>query len=131
MKFKSLLYHNPVGFLSAIIFLLAGVGYLFIDKNGAVAAFLGFLIVLVISLIYSTYSIISTKRYVKQLNKSLKGEAKNIDSFPLPCVLCDSTGAILWYNKLFVSDLLQDGDVIEFKITDCFKNFSFDDFSVA
>ncbi len=129
MKFKSLLYHNPVGFLSALVFLLAGVGYLFIDKKGAVAAFLGFAIVLTLSLIYSTYSIISTKRYVKQLNKSLKGEVKNIESFPLPCVLCDSTGAILWYNKLFVSDLLQDGEVIEFKITDCFRNFSFDSFS--
>ena len=37
MKFKSFLFQNPVGFLSAIIFLVAGFGYLFIDKKGAIA----------------------------------------------------------------------------------------------
>ena len=129
MKFKSFLYQNPVGFLSAIIFLIAGFGYLFIDKKGAVAAFIGFVIVLLLSIFYSTYSIITTKRYVKQLNKSLKGDSKNIDTFPLPCVLCNSAGVVLWYNKLFVSDVLQDGNISKFKITDCFKKFSLDEFS--
>ena len=46
MKFKSFLFQNPVGFLSAIIFLVAGFGFLFIDKKGAIAAFFGFVIVL-------------------------------------------------------------------------------------
>ncbi|MBR3788685.1 MAG: DHH family phosphoesterase [Clostridia bacterium] len=128
MRFKSWLYQNPIGFLSAAVFLLVGVGFIFIDKMGAVASFLGFAVVLMLSVIYSAYSISSTKKLVKQINKSLRGEIKNIDSFPLPAVVCNSYGGIVWYNKLFLSDILSDDDSGKFKITDVFKNFSFDDF---
>ena len=129
MRFKSLLYQNPIGFLSAVVFLFVGTGFIFIDRRGAIAAFLGFIAIFVLSVLYSTYSIVSTKKYVRQLNKSLRSDVKNIDSFPLPAVLCNSYGGIVWYNKLFLSDILGDKESIDFKITDCFKNFSFDYFS--
>ncbi|MBE6748700.1 MAG: hypothetical protein E7557_05655 [Ruminococcaceae bacterium] len=129
MKFKSLLYQNPIGFLSAAVFLLVGVGFVFIDRNGAIASFIGFAVILVLSVLYSVYSIASTKKLVKQINKSLRGDIKNIDSFPLPTVVCNSYGGIVWYNKLFLSDILSGRESNDFKITDFFKKFSFDDFS--
>ena len=125
MRFKSWLYQNPIGFLSAAVFLFVGVGFIFIDKKGAIASFLGFAVILILSVIYSAYSISSTKKLVKQINKSLRGEIKNIDSFPLPAVVCNSYGGIVWYNKLFLSDILSDDDSGKFKITDVFKDFSF------
>lgn len=129
MRFKSLLYQNPIGFLSSLILLFLGIGLIFVDKIGSLITFVAFILILVITLVHSSFSIITTKRYVKQLNKSLRGEIKNIDSFPLPCVLCDSNGVILWHNKLFLSDILADGEIKDFKITDCFKKFSISDFS--
>ena len=129
MKIKGLLYQNPIGFLSSLILLFLGIGLIFVDKIGSLITFVAFILILVITLVHSSFSIITTKRYVKQLNKSLRGEIKNIDSFPLPCVLCDSNGVILWHNKLFLSDILADGEIKDFKITDCFKKFSISDFS--
>ena len=129
MRFKSLLYQNPIGFLSAVVFLIVGIGSVFIDKRVAIAAFIGFAMVFVLSVLYSTYTIVSTKKAVRQLNKSLRGDIKNIDSFPLPAVVCNSYGGIVWYNKLFLSDILADKDSADFKITDFFKDFSFDYFS--
>ena len=129
MKFKSLLYQNPIGFLSALVLLIVGVGFIFIDKHGAITAFLGFAVILVLSILYSTYSIVSTKKLVKQINKSLRGDVKNVDSFPLPVVVCNSYGGIVWYNKLFLSDILEGKASNDFKITDFFKDFSFEGFS--
>ena len=129
MKFKSLLYQNPIGFLSSVVFLLVGVGFLFIDTKGAIASFIGFAVILILSVLYSVYSIVSVKKLVKQINKSLRGDIKNIDSFPLPAVVCNSYGGVVWYNKLFLSDILSGRDSNDFKITDFFKNFSFDAFS--
>ncbi len=129
MRFKSLLYQNPIGFLSALLFLFSGIGMLFIDKRGALISFIGFALVLVLTIVHSVFSIITTKKYVKQIDKSLRGDIKNIDSFPLPCVLCDANGIIIWHNKLFLSEILMDGDINDFKITDCFKKFSIDYFS--
>ncbi len=129
MRIKSLLYQNPIGFLSALILLVVGICFAFIDKNGAIVAFSGFIIILVFDVIYSAYSIFTTKRLVRQINKSLKGDVKNVDSFPLPAVVCNSYGGIVWYNKLFLSDILSDKESENFKITDCFKDFSFDYFS--
>jgi c-di-AMP phosphodiesterase-like protein len=111
------------------VFLLVSIGFIFIDKKGAIASFVGFAVVLILSVVYSAYSISSTKKLVKQINKSLRGEIKNIDSFPLPAVVCNSYGGIVWYNKLFLSDILSDDNSEKFKITDVFKDFSFDGFA--
>ena len=129
MRFKSLLYQNPIGYLSALILLFVGIGFLFVDRRGSYVAFVAFALILVTTVVHSSYSIITTKKYVRQLNKSLSSETRNIDTFPLPCVLCDSKGAILWYNKLFLLEILSNGEIKDFKITDCFKRFSIDEFS--
>ncbi|MBR2876504.1 MAG: DHH family phosphoesterase [Clostridia bacterium] len=129
MRFKSLLYHNPAGFMSAVIFLLSAVGFAFIDIRGVIGCIIGFIAIVTVSVVYSFFSISSTKRLVKQINKSLRGEIKNIESFPLPVVLCNAYGGIVWYNKLFLSDILSGKESSDFKITDFFENFSFDYFS--
>ncbi len=128
MKFKTLLYQNPIGFLCASVFLLAGIGFAFFDLKNAVISFIGFVSVVLLSVVYSSFNISSTKKLVKQLNRSMKSDVKNIDSFPLPAVLCNSYGTISWYNKLFLSEILNENASVDFKITDIFKDFSFDYF---
>ncbi len=128
MKVKGMLYQNPVGFLSACVFLLAGAGFLFIDKKVAIAAFSGFAVVLALSIVYSVYSLATTKKLVRQINKSLKGEVKNVQEFPLPVAVCNAYGEIVWYNKNFYSDILEERPSDKFKITEFFKNFSFEYF---
>ncbi len=126
MKFKTVFYQNPIGLLSSLVFLIAGISASFFDTKGAVICFSGFVAVTLLSVIYASFNISSTKKLVKQLNRSLKSDVKNIDSFPLPCAFFNSYGTILWYNKLFLSDIIGEKTLNDFKITDIFQDFSFD-----
>lgn len=126
---KALLYQNPIGFLSAMVFLLVGVGFLFFDKRLAIVSFIGFVVIVLLSVLYATYTMISIRKSVALLNKSIKTDVRDIDAFPLPTLLCDSYGSIVWYNKLFENDILVDGASNDFKITELFPDFSFSFFS--
>lgn len=130
MKFKALLYQNPLGFLSAVIVLLFTVIAMFIDSLLFTAFAVAFGIILCLNVLYSFYALRSTKRYVKALGKALsRGEADNITSLPLPAFLCDKAGNVVWYNKMFEEAIVESYNLKSVSAFDFFDDFSFNEFS--
>ncbi len=111
MKVLALFYQNPAGFFAAILLLIFSViGFIFDTEMGFV--FLAaFLLILVIDILYAALSLKATRKYVSQVNKSLSGKKVSaVDSFPLPCVICDSHGNLVWYNNLFQENIVKNGN---------------------
>ena len=102
MKFIALFYQNPAGFFTALLLAIFTVAGFIHNENTGYIFLCAFILVFIVTAVYSALSLKSTRKYVKYLNKSLNGEdISSVDSFPLPCVTCDMRGNILWYNTLF------------------------------
>ncbi len=130
MKLKALFYHNPAGFSAAILLLVATVFSHFINKQAFLILLISFLIVLFIDLIYSLLSLKATKKYVVALNKSLlSGKTGTISQFPLPAVMCDKYGNIVWYNDSFLNDIITTSEAEKITASDFFDDYSFEDYA--
>ncbi len=103
----ALFYQNPAGFTAALILLVfSGIGF-GLEWKYAYIFLAAFAVVLVIDIFYSVTFFKATLKYVKQVNKSLSGEnTAAVDSFPLPCVMCDMKGRIVWYNSTFADSIV-------------------------
>ena len=107
MKAVALFYQNPAGFIAAVLLLVFSiVGFVFNAETGFV--FLGaFFLILLIDVLYAALSLKATRKYVVQVNKSLAGKKVSaVDTFPLPCVICDSHGNFVWYNSNFSENII-------------------------
>lgn len=130
MKFKALFYQNPVGFIVALILLAFSGGAFFFDRNVAFGLLAAFGVVLIIDFLYASLSLKSTLKYVSAVNGVLFGKKnENVNSFPMPAVMCDKLGNITWYNKLFFNDIINGYDVSRLNIKDFFVDFDFDEYS--
>ncbi len=130
MNIKSLFYQNPVGFVASIILAVLSVGGFFIKKEIGFSLVVAFAIVFIISIFYSVLTLKSTIKYVKAINKSLlNGEGEGVEAFPLPAVLCDVGGNIVWYNRQFFEQVVDMYDVNRLTMNDFFDDFSFNEYS--
>ena len=130
MKFKALFYQNPAGFSAALLLLAATVCSYFINKQAFLILLISFFVVLFIDIMYSTLSLKATKKYVVALNKALlSGKSGAISQFPLPAVMCDKYGNIVWYNDSFSNDIVNEADVNKITINDFFDDFSFSEYA--
>ncbi len=127
MKFLALFYQNPAGYLTSLILLVFSVISFAINNNTAFIFLVSFVFVLAANLLYSALSFKSTRKYIQQVNKSLSEEQiDTVDNFPLPCAMCDTKGNLVWYNKEFGENILEDNQKVS--IRDFFNNFKYSDY---
>ncbi len=130
MKVKALLYQNVAGFSAAFVILAMSVGSFFFERKIGIALGVAFLVILLIDVIYSVFSLKATIKYVTAVNKTLiNGEGEGVDSFPLPAVMCDKTGNIIWYNNRFFEDVVDSYDIKKLTINDFFDDYNYKDYS--
>ncbi|MBO5896158.1 MAG: DHH family phosphoesterase, partial [Clostridia bacterium] len=129
MKVKALFYQNIAGFSATLVLLVMTVAAFFFNRNVGIALAVSFLVSLVLGIIYSAFSLKATIKYVSAVNKTLiNGEGEGVDSFPLPAVMCDKAGSIVWYNKQFFEDIVDSYDINSLTINDFFDDYSFSDY---
>ncbi len=130
MKLKALFYQNPAGFSAAILLFAASVCGYFIDKEAFLFLLISFVVVLLIDVLYATLSLKSTRKYVSAVNKALlTGKSGTIDEFPLPTVICDRYGNLIWYNKQFSDDIVESYEIKNLTIADFIDDFTFEKYS--
>lgn len=130
MKVKALFYQNVAGFSAAIILLVMSIVAFFFEHDIGLALGIAFLVVLLVDVIYAVFSLKTTVKYVNAVNNVLiNGEGEGVDSFPLPAVMCDKTGNIVWYNKQFFEDVVDSYEIKNLTINDFFEDFSYEAYS--
>lgn len=128
MKISALFYQNPAGYLTSLLLLVFCAVSFAVNNNTAYIFLVAFIFVLVANILYSLLSFRTTRKYVQQVNKSLSQEQiGNVDSFPLPCVMCDIKGNVVWYNAEFDQNILNDNKKIG--MCDFFADFNYYDYS--
>ncbi len=126
MKLKAIIYQNPIGYIASVVFLAFSIVMFNYDKRAALSAFVAFILILSLSCIYSFFNIRSTQKYVGEINKSLKLEQTDeVNAFPLPGVLCDPYGNIVWYNDMFGKEILVGKSSKALNVLDFFEDFPF------
>jgi c-di-AMP phosphodiesterase-like protein len=128
MKLLALFYQNPAGYLTSFMLLVFSAVSFAINNNTALVFLVAFVFVLLANILYSLLSFKATRKYIKQVNKSLSQEKiNNVNSFPLPCAMCDSKGNIIWFNKEFGENVLTDNQKVS--MYDFFDDFNYYVFS--
>lgn len=128
MKITALFYQNPAGYLTSLLLLVFSLVSFLIDNNTALIFLVAFIFVLAANILYSALFFKATRKYIKQVNKSLSQEQiDTVDSFPLPCVLCDRKGNVVWYNKEFSESFLVDNKKVS--LFDFFRDFKYSDYA--
>ncbi|MBR5441800.1 MAG: DHH family phosphoesterase [Clostridia bacterium] len=129
MKVKALFYQNIAGFSASLVLLVMTVTAFFFDRSVGIALAVAFIVSLVLGIIYSAFSLKATIKYVSAVNKTLvNGEGDGVDAFPLPAVMCDKAGNIVWYNQQFFEDVVDTYDIRTLTINDFLDDFSFSDY---
>ena len=124
MKILALFYQNPAGYLTSLLLLVFSVVSFAINNNTALIFLVTFVFVLLANILYSVLSFKATRKYIKEVNKSLsQDKISNVDSFPLPCVMCDKKGNIVWFNREFGENVITDNQKVS--ISDFFKDFNY------
>ncbi len=124
MKILALFYQNPAGYLTSLLLLVFSVVSFAINNNTALIFLVTFVFVLLANILYSVLSFKATRKYIKEVNKSLsQDKISNVDSFPLPCVMCDKKGNIIWFNKEFGENVITDNQKVS--ISDFFEDFNY------
>ena len=128
MKILALFYQNPAGYLTSLLLLVFSLVSFAINNNTALIFLVAFIFILLANVLYSVLSFKATRKYIKEVNKSLsQDKISNVDSFPLPCAMCDKKGNIIWFNKEFGEKIISDNQKVS--IYDFFDNFNFYNFS--
>ena len=130
MKFKAFFYQNPIGFLASVVLLVMSITSAFFDRYVSLSLLIAFLIIFFISVSYSVLALKTTRKYVSAVNKSLlAGKSDGVDQFPLPAIMCDRYGNIVWYNNSFNDEIVEAYDFAKLTAKDFFEDFSYDKYS--
>ena len=128
MKILALFYQNPAGYLTSLLLLAFSAVSFAINNNTAFIFLVAFIFVFSANVLYSVLSFKSTRKYIKEVNKSLsQDKIGDVDSFPLPCVMCDKKGNIVWFNKEFEKKIATNHQNVS--ICDFFDDFNFYEYS--
>ncbi len=129
MKIIAMFYQNPAGYLTSLLLLVFSVASFAINNNTAYIFLLLFIFVFAANILYSVLSFKSTRKYIEKVNKSLSQERiRTVNEFPLPCVMCDMKGNIVWYNEQFNKTILETvkGNLT---IIDFFEDFKYSSYA--
>ncbi len=105
MKFKAVFYKNPTGYVAVAVLMLSASCCLLFNKSASIILFAAAALILLLTVLFSLADLYFTSKCVEELN-AVFGEQCGADNFPIPCFLCDKTGNVFWYNKLFVSNVI-------------------------
>lgn len=100
-----------------------------LTKNWALIC--GFVVSLV-ALCYMIYIIKTYKNDLSALYENIEGvlspsQYRKMNDLPLPVIVAKRTGDVLWYNKIFHSDVLVDHDIIGEDLYDMFPAISLEE----
>ncbi len=126
MKFLALFYQNPAGFLCSAVLLVFSVCSFFFEKSAAYVFLAAFGLVLLVNILYASLTLKATRKYVRKVNKTFSKQDLNVvDEFPLPNVMCDMRGNIVWYNSTFESEILAEYDGNKLNMSLFFADFKY------
>lgn len=113
MKLRQFVRTYPVVFLLLILALAICLFNIYFDWRVALIEASAVLILTALALFKINNSFITAKKSIKALNENLTAEdTGNLNDFPLPVLIFDSTGKILWYNSLFRNYVLGNSQVL-------------------
>ena len=126
LNFKTTVSRAPVGFTaSGLLLILSAVSFCF-DVRAGIAASIVFFAVLALSVSYSVFNVRAAKKFISEMNKSFAaGETDAVDAFPLPGVICDPYGNMVWCNELFESSFLVGDQSLHFRLKELLGGKSF------
>ena len=124
MKFKAVFYKNPTGFISVAILLISALCCLLFNKTAAVVLLAASALILLFTVLYSLADIRYVSKCVAELS-DIFGEQGGADDFPMPCFICDESGNVIWYNKLFASTVIAENKNYALSAADFFADFDF------
>lgn len=110
-KIKRIISMYPITTPAVGVCLLLCFAMFFYNVYFAVAGLLMVIILAIIGVVINNVNFKRLEGSVAELNKKLSTDEKNgeLQHFPLPVVIFDSTDKILWYNNLFRNAFLSDG----------------------
>lgn len=119
---KKIIETYPITVPSIVVCILLCFAMFFYNVYFAVAGLLLIVILAVVGTVINNVNFKRLEASVGELNKKLSTDTKygELQHFPLPVVIFDSTDKMLWYNKLFRNSFLSEG---AFENTDI-KNFT-------
>ena len=124
MKISALFYQNPAGYLTSLLLLVFSAFGFGINKNTGIIFLVAFVFVLVANILYSVLYLKSTRKYIQLVNNSLSQEqTENVEAFPLPCMLCDKKGNVVWYNSEFSESII--AEKTKLNAFDFFPDYSY------
>lgn len=131
MKFKALLYSEPIGYTASVLFAVLSALMYFKDETAFILCAAAFAFFLIASVVRSVFKTKSAEKFIIEINKSLKLKHSDYaDGFPLPGVLVDENGRILTFNSAFEDEIISGKELSKFTIKDFFGgSFSFDELS--
>ncbi len=128
MKLMALFYQNPAGYLTSLFLIVFSVVGFAVNNDTAPIFLIASVFVFIVNILYSALVFKSTRKYIEQVNKSLsQDQISTVDSFPLPCILCDKKGNIVWYNKEFGENILADNQKVS--ISNFFDDFRYSNYA--
>lgn len=126
MKFKSVLYKNPILFLSAFLFLAFSIPLYKCNITLAVAFTVAFVFVFCAGLIYSAFVVKTTRKFVTEINRSLSGkETDSVNELPIPGLISNTYGDVLWYNESFKNTFINTENSEKINLKNLFKDIPF------
>lgn len=126
MKFKALLHRAPVGFFASALLLLVSIFLFGKDWRAGVLCLCASVVILLVGVVYSVVTFGSAKKAVLDINRSfLPGETDAADSFPIPGVVCDPYGSVVWYNKEFENTFFSKSSGKHLKLKELISGHSF------
>ncbi|MEG1993372.1 MAG: hypothetical protein RR048_00510 [Oscillospiraceae bacterium] len=92
---------------------------------------ISFLITLV-STLYILYLLYNYKKDVTSLYENIEGvlspsQYRKMNDLPLPVIVAKRTGEVLWYNKIFHTDVLINHDIVGEDLYDMFPSISLEE----
>ncbi len=130
MKCLALFYQNPAGFLCSAVLLVFSICSFVLDKSVAYIFLAAFFVVLFVNILYASLTLKATRKYVRKVNRTFSEQDLNVvDEFPLPNVMCDMKGNIVWYNSTFESEILSEYTGSKLNMNQFFADFKYSEYA--
>lgn len=126
MNLKAILYQNPVGFIYSLFFLILSIISFNFDKKVFAVLIIAFILSVTANVVFSYLSFKRIQKAVQHFNKIVVPEGDEDGVFSLPAVMCNNDGTIIWFNKFFQQEFIEEYDLNKLTMNDFFNDFSFE-----
>ena len=128
MKLKSVITQNPAAALACAAVLMFSVSAIPINRLYALTLFAAFIILSLMTVLLSVYHARNVRKTIRAVQRSMDfSDYSALGSFPLPMLVGNAEGQIVWYNELFSKWVLSGGDAPTGSITQFTSGMSLDE----